>query len=160
MKSVILVILGVSVSLGAPPVHPKDSLPVTEALVDQWTKDWQDRLDLRDWQITTQIVRISELKPDTLGNLRWDNKNRTANIRVMNPQDYTLPASQIQRDIEYTIVHELVHLQLAALPRDPNGKAVEERVVNKIASALFRLEKGVNYPPHSGVERGPMKPAA
>ena len=146
MKSVVLLVLGIGVCFAAPPGHDKDARPlVGDAQVERWTKVWQKRLDLNDWQITTQIVRVWDLKPDTLGNLRWNSDNRTATIRVLNPVDYDLPASDVPQDMEYTIVHEMVHLQLSALPRDPSTKNIEERVVNKISEALFQLEKGDSY---------------
>jgi hypothetical protein len=115
--------------------------PVTEVEVAQWVKIWQDRLRLADWKIEAKIVRASELKPDTLGNLRWNSDTRTALIRVLDPVDYDLPPARIAQDMELTIVHELVHLHLSVLPRDPTRKSVEEQVVDKIASALFNLEK-------------------
>ena len=147
MKLVVALVLGIGVSLAAPPsVHDKDARPlVGDAQVEQWTKTWQKRLDLNDWHIATQIVRVWDLKPDTLGNLHWNSENRTATIRVLNPVDYEMPAADIPQDIEYTIVHELVHLQLSVLPRDPSTKNIEERVVNKISEALLQLEKGDAY---------------
>jgi hypothetical protein len=142
MKLAILLILGVGVSSSAP------LQPVGSEQVDGWTKAWQKRLDLRDWQVSTLIVRHADLKPETLGNLHWNSENHTATIRVLDPRDYELPAAAIPEDIEYTIVHELVHLQLSVLPRDPGGRTVEERVVNKLSVALFQLEKGPGYRPH------------
>ena len=160
MKWVVLLVLGIGVSPAAPPaVHDKDARPlVGDTQVEQWTRSWQKRLDLGDWRITTQIVRVWDLKPDTLGNLHWNSETRTATIRVLNPADYELPPAEIPQDIEYTIVHELVHLQLSVLPRDPSTKNIEERVVNKISEALFQLEKGDAYHAHSSATHAAVKP--
>jgi hypothetical protein len=49
---------------------------VTQEEIDSWTKLWQKRLDLVDWRIGTMIVRQTELKPETLGNLHWDTSLR------------------------------------------------------------------------------------
>jgi len=145
MKLALLLVLGTGVSFSAAPA-PRDARPVvTPEQVDRWTKLWQKRLDLNDWQIVTLIVRHTELKPETLGNLHWDNEHHSATIRVLDPCDYELPLSDVPQDIEYTILHELIHLQLSVLPRDTNARAVEERVVNKISDALFKLEKGPDY---------------
>jgi hypothetical protein len=163
MRLVILITLGTIVSQAAPPVkaggtaakvihNAQTSLSeMNQDKVDQWTQIWRRRLSLEDWEVTTLIVHQSELKPDTLGNLHWNSASKTAIIRVLNPADYDLPASEIPDDIEYTIVHELVHLQLAALPRDANGKNTEEKVVNGIAEALIALERGPSYKPRTQV---------
>ena len=151
MKLAVLLILGICVSLGSSGSAPEKttSPAVTQAQVDDWTRMWQKRLDLGEWNITTLIVRSSDLKPDTLGNLKWNTANRSAVIKVLNPADYELPSSEIATDIEYTVVHELIHLQLSVLPHDGSTKLVEEKVVNRISEALFQLEKGAAYHPRA-----------
>lgn len=122
---------------------------VSEAQVQRWVKSWQKRLALEDWEINSRVVPSRDLKPDTLGNLRWNSANKTAMIRVMDPCDYDLPSAEIPADIEYTIVHELVHLQLAMLPKGSGSKDIEERVVNQIGEALLSLERGPRYRPRA-----------
>src|ERR1700676_3109684 len=110
MKVVLVLFVGIGISLaaGAPSIQGKASQPVvSDAQLDHWLKIWQKRLGLDDWQISAQAVRIWELKPDTLGNLRWNSSSKVATIRVMNPQDYDLHPSEIPADIEYTVLHEL-----------------------------------------------------
>jgi len=164
MKLVVLLAFGVFITLAASPgkrlekvvpskakVHSPQAPDVGEAQVAMWMKTWRKRLSLEDWDVTVQLVRSSELKPDTLGNLRWNSGNKTATIRVLAPVDYDLPASEIPTDIEYTVVHELVHLQLAALPREAATRNVEEQVVNRISEALMALEQGAQYRPRAAV---------
>src|SRR5437879_2760627 len=152
MKLVLVLVLGIGVSLGAPPNQGKPvQTVVTDTQVGHWLKTWQKRLALEDWDINAQLVRSWELKPDTLGNLRWNSASKTATIRIMHPMDYDLPASEIPNDIEYTVLHELIHLQLSAIPKAAGSKEVEERVVNRIGEALFALEKGPNYRPRAAV---------
>ncbi len=154
MKSAVLLVLGICVSLGLSASTPeKATTPVNQAQVDDWTKSWQKRLDLSEWKVTTLIVRVSDLKPDTLGNLKWNSSEKTAVIKVLNPLDYDLPPTEIPTDIEYTIVHELIHLQLSVLPHDGGSKMVEEKVVNRIGEALFQLEKGDSYHPRATVAK-------
>ena len=116
-----------------------------EQQVQDWARTWQHRLRLDEWRIETRVVRQGDLKPDTLGNLKWNLGNHTAVIRVLSPSDYDIPESQVAEDMEYTIVHELIHLQLAVLPRDPGAKGTEESVVNKLADALMSLDKGPTF---------------
>jgi hypothetical protein len=160
MYLVVLLCLGAGVALGAPPIasESKPTPAVSEARVIEWVQTWQKRLHLDDWKIETRIVRASELKPDTLGNLKWNTPARTATIKVLNPVDYDIPASEIPEDVEYTIVHELVHLQLSALPRDLNRKDIEEQVVNRISDALMALERGPTFRARSQPLRQPSRP--
>ena len=149
MRLVFVLALGIALSLGGTPI--KTAPVVTEAQVRHWLKSWQKRLALEDWSISVHVVRSRDLKPDTIGNLRWNSANKTASIRVMDPFDYDLPAAEIPADMEYTVVHELVHLQLAMVPKAPGSKEMEERAVNRIGEALFALEKGPRYHAGSGV---------
>jgi hypothetical protein len=147
MILVVLLCLGAVLAPGAaPPIARESSAKtiVSQERVNEWVAVWQKRLHLQDWKIEARIVRSAELKPDTLGNLKWNSITRTAVIKVLNPVDYDLPAAEIPEDIEYTIVHELVHLQLSVLPRD-GSKEVEEAVVNKISDALMELEHGPTF---------------
>ncbi len=118
---------------------------VPDDRIQTFTRTWQKRLHLDEWSIETRVVRKSDLKPETLGNLKWNLANHTAIIRVLSPLDYDLPAADVPEDMEYTVVHELIHLQLAVLPRDPNAKETEEQVVNRIADALMALDKGPQF---------------
>jgi len=147
-------------------VESKAKATVSQDQVDAWVKLWQRRLHLDDWKIEGRIVRSGDLKPDTLGNLKWNSISRAATIKVLHPMDYELPAAEVPQDIEYTIVHELVHLQLSALPRDLGKKEVEEVVVNKISDALMQLEHGDSFrarsapPPKPSVRPADPAPAS
>ena len=46
---------------------------------------------------------------------------------MLNSLDYDLPPADAIQDIEYSILHELIHLQLSVLPRDVASKGVEEK---------------------------------
>jgi hypothetical protein len=107
---------------------------------------WQNRLKLQDWNISVIVSRASELKPKTLGNVHWDRDLKTAVIRVLDPADYTLPFAPMLRDIEFTVVHELIHLEiapvLADLQRTDANRVEEEHTVNQLAEALLKLDRG------------------
>jgi hypothetical protein len=43
--------------------------------------------------------------------------------------------------MEFTLVHELIHLELASLPRSDASRTDEEHAVNHMAEALLRLDR-------------------
>jgi hypothetical protein len=106
---------------------------------------WQRRLRLQDWDVAVVVSRASELKPNTLGNIRWDYDKKTAVLHVLNPADYRMRFDAMLRDIEYTVVHELIHLEIAPvlsdLHRTDANRMEEEHAVNHMAEALLKLER-------------------
>jgi len=102
---------------------------------------WQKRLNLEKWQVSVQLVRNTSLKPKTLGNIHWDASTMQATIDVQSSYDYKLPFQEALDDMEFTIVHELVHLQLSSLPRSEASRSAEEHAVNEITQALINLTK-------------------
>ena len=111
---------------------------------------WQKRLNLQSWDIAVVVARASELKPKTLGNIRWDREKKTAILRVLDPADYTLPFDAMLQDIEFTVVHELIHLEmvpvLSDLQRTDANRVEEEHAVNHMADALLTLARGRQDP--------------
>jgi hypothetical protein len=107
---------------------------------------WQKRLSLQEWSVSVVVSRASDLKPKTLGNIHWDREKKTAVIRVLDPADYKLPFEQMLQDIEFTIVHELIHLEIAPvftdLQRTDANRMEEEHAVNQMADALLKLDRG------------------
>jgi hypothetical protein len=102
---------------------------------------WQQRLKLEDWRISVVPARRSELKPNTLGGIRWDKTKKSAVIWVLDPSEYQTPFRATLDDMELTIVHELVHLELTSLPRSEASRSNEEHAVNGIAEALLGLNR-------------------
>ena len=102
---------------------------------------WRQRLNLGEWQISVVMTRRDDLKPKTLGKVRWDKHKKTAVIEVLDASDYTLLPNAILDDMELTVVHELVHLELASLPRSEASRSSEEHAVNQIAEALVKVDR-------------------
>jgi hypothetical protein len=106
---------------------------------------WQKRLNLQDWNITVALARATELKPKTLGNIHWDTDKKTATIHVLDPADYHLPFAAMLQDMEFTVVHELIHLELspvlAPLQRSDENRRDEEHAVNHMAQALLDIDR-------------------
>jgi hypothetical protein len=82
----------------------------------------------------------------TLGNIHWDRTQKTAVIRVLDPADYHLPFEAMLQDLEFTMVHELIHLEmspvLSDLQRTDANRMEEEHAVNQMADALLKLDRG------------------
>jgi hypothetical protein len=102
---------------------------------------WQKRLNLSNWKIRLNLARASQLKPRTLGNIHWDADTHTAEINVMAPDDYKLSMHDMLADMEFTVVHELIHLELSSLPRSEASRSAEEHAVNQITQALLNLDR-------------------
>jgi hypothetical protein len=104
---------------------------------------WQRRLNLQEWNVSVVVAPASELKPKTLGNVHWELDKKIAIIRVLDPADYRLPFNEMLQDIEFTVVHELIHLELAPvlsdLHRSDANRRDEEHAVNHVADALLNL---------------------
>ncbi|HKE24454.1 MAG TPA: hypothetical protein VKB88_18955 [Bryobacteraceae bacterium] len=120
---------------------PKQDQATISRFVSERLHIWQDRMNLKDWDIHVELVRADKLEPKTLGNIHWDTDVKQATIGVLSPLDYQLPYNAMLADMEVTIVHELVHLELASLPRSDASRRVEEHAVNEIAAALLRLSR-------------------
>lgn len=121
--------------------NPQDLDAAAAKFVSQKLQVWQNRMNLRDWDIRVELVRADKLEPKTLGNIHWDTDTKSATIAVLAPEDYKLPHQAMLDDMEFTIVHELVHLELASLPRSEASRRVEEHAVNEIADALLKLAR-------------------
>jgi hypothetical protein len=115
--------------------------PLAEKYLRERLAVWQRRLNLQDWKITVTMSRASELRRRTMGNIHWDADQKTATIRVLNPSDYPIPFDAALRDTEFTVVHELIHLELASMPRSEASRREEEYAVNHIADALLQLDR-------------------
>jgi len=124
------------------PALPADARELAQKHAVDRLAFWQQRLKLEDWHISVVQARRSELKPRTLGAISWDKKKKSATIYVMDIAEYQLPFEATLDDMELTIVHELVHLELASLPRSEASRSTEEHAVNGIADALLALDRG------------------
>jgi hypothetical protein len=114
---------------------------LTEAQIAGWVKRWQKRLSLDDWKIEAKIVRLWQLPKGTVANIHWSLPRKQATIKVLDSIDSTVAKSEIVRDTELSVVHELVHLSMAKLPLDSNNTELEEEAVKKISAALLALDQ-------------------
>jgi hypothetical protein len=129
-----------------PPSEPKlrDRGPLAEKYLHQRLPFWQQRLHLQDWKVTVLSVHPTDLRPNTMGNIHWDKEKKTGVIRVLDASDYRMPYQAALNDMEFTVVHELIHLELASLPRSEASRSDEEHAINHLASALLQFEHKYN----------------
>ncbi len=116
--------------------------PLAEEYLTKRLALWQQRLQLQNWKISVLLSHPGDLRPGTLGNIHWDPDQKTASIRVLDPSEYpgkTFNAAL--QDMEFTLVHELIHVELAALPRNDASRNDEEDAVNRLAKALLHLDR-------------------
>jgi hypothetical protein len=129
----------------APSITARQRTLIAESFIAEKLWAWQKRLHLQDWNIDVALARAAELKPKTLGNIHWDTDKKTAIIHVLDPADYTLSFEAMLKDMEFTVVHELIHLELspvlAPLQRSDENRRDEEHAVNHMAQALLDLDR-------------------
>jgi hypothetical protein len=114
---------------------------LAKRFVDEKLAVWQQRLKLEDWRISAVMTPLSDFAPKTLGGIRWDKTKKSAVIFVLDSSDYRLPLREMLDDMELTIVHELVHLELATAQKHEASRSVEEHAVNGIAEAMLALDR-------------------
>jgi hypothetical protein len=102
---------------------------------------WQQRLKLDEWKFSLVFSRPADLRPNTVGNIRWDNSAKSAVIRILDAADYQSECHEALIDMEFTIVHELLHLKFSLLPRCDAIRMDEESAVNDIARVLLALDR-------------------
>lgn len=106
---------------------------------------WQQRLKLQDWNITLEISHPTDLRPGSLGNVHWDAEAKTAKIRVLDASEYQTSFGATLKDMEFTVVHELTHLELSSLTRNFKSRSEEsvseeEQAVNRLSDAMMKLD--------------------
>lgn len=114
---------------------------LAERFINERLAVWRQSLNLEEWQISIVMTRRGGLQPKTRGQVKWDKAKKTAAIAVLDASDYELPLAEMLADMEFTVVHELVHLELASLPHSEASRSTEEQAVNRIAEALLRLDR-------------------
>ena len=118
-----------------------DSGQAAQQFVAQKLPVWQQRLKLTGWHISTAFVHRVNLPAQTLGGIKWDKGKKTAEIWILDPSEYNLPLQAMLDDMELTLVHELVHLDLASLPKGQASRSSEEHAVEGLAQAMLALDR-------------------
>lgn len=115
---------------------------LAEKFVAERLAHWQKRLHLREWKVRVIHSTAADLRAGTLGSIRWDTRKHQATMRVLRASEYRLPYHAMVSDLEFTVVHELLHLELSALPRSEASRTDEEHTINRLAKSLIKLDRG------------------
>jgi hypothetical protein len=104
--------------------------------------EWQKRLRLQDWLITTRIARNKDVSANSQGHCSWVINKKMATILILDPIDYPTD-TMFKQDMEQTLVHELLHLHFAPFDDEtdtPKEVAIEQ-AVDCIAYGLVQLHR-------------------
>jgi hypothetical protein len=113
---------------------------MTQEQLEERTRYWQKVLRLQDWDVRVAIKRRHEFHvEERSGEIILDRYERSANVRLLDPQDYP-PDCIRSQDMERTLVHELLHLHTDFFKEEDHSVA-EEQAINAIAMALIALER-------------------
>jgi hypothetical protein len=101
-------------------------------------EEWQKRLRLQDWIVKCKIVRQRDMTNETAAaEVKHYIKKKQAAIRMRDSIDY--PDECItDQDMEWDLIHELLHLYLAPLHTDETDEVVEQ-IVECLASSFIAL---------------------
>jgi hypothetical protein len=108
--------------------------------------DWQIRLRLEDWDISVKFEKHCEC----LANARLKPNHKAAEI-VLLETEFINPNGLGNKDLEVSLVHELLHIQAGHLTEHLCEKGNEryyddmERVVELTAIALVGLRRRVDF---------------
>jgi hypothetical protein len=118
---------------------------VTQDQLEQACREWARRLRLQDWRVTVRWqdwVSMSILGRS--GEVQWNLQAKSAVVYILPPgQRCDGNPEMAEGDWERTLVHELLHLHLAAWSA-PDGSledAAQEQAINAIAEALVNLAR-------------------
>jgi hypothetical protein len=113
---------------------------------------WQKVLRLQDWDVEVRIVRQRDMAHGGAAELRTSSPYRAAVLTLRDPIDFK-PSESIydgrMRDMEDSIVHELLHLHTrdlnlpVAAPDDESTpiEVAHERCIDAISAAMITLER-------------------
>jgi hypothetical protein len=115
-----------------------------EKLLQRECKHWQRKLRLQDWNVKVSLLRLNEM-PDQecIGAILPMIERKDANMMLLSPMDVPLLSSHYLNDEEVnyglTIVHELLHLHLAAFTQTltPDQTVAEEQAINALSRAFI-----------------------
>jgi hypothetical protein len=115
---------------------------LTKNKVPAWCLGWQQALGLGDWEIDVNVLPHTEMiarhgDACTMGNCKTNRDHKWAEIDVIDPETDTAPADRLPYDIEYTLLHEHLHVCLDDIDR------VFEDVLGMLGTEARTLMRGV-----------------
>ena len=116
----------------------------TETELTQACKEWRERLNLTDWRVQVGLCRTKDMHTNGIGEISYLDQSKDAVIRILHPGDHegrmTFPLPQ---DMEYTLVHELLHCKLIHWDAADNDlmDTLKEQALNDLARTLVHLKR-------------------
>lgn len=120
---------------------------VSQEELEHALEQWQKRLRLQDWEVEVRLCHRSEISDGCVASVDRYYFTRTALIKIGLPDEWTSGDSEIQRDWETNLVHELIHLVWLDYEKADGPKFLEiaeERACNDLAAALVGLKRLAN----------------
>lgn len=107
-----------------------------EKRLNELLRKWQKRLGLLDWDIEIRIRHNMPAESEAQINYRFN--RRQAVIEVLHPDSYAELGISWGQDIEYALVHELLHLWFAPFEAGSNKllESLQEQAICAITKAL------------------------
>jgi hypothetical protein len=115
--------------------------------LDGLRREWQKLLRLQDWRIVSKFVNPEILKERTqeekaVGACGAFAETKEAEIIILGPQYWSEEYDARERDVEDTIVHELLHCHFAPFEGKNDAVALQhEQAIEAITEALLVLKR-------------------
>ena len=109
-------------------------------LLDRMVRKWQRILRIEDWDLDVRIVHATELGNDT-GLCERSAALRFARIRISEPSQLSPSTPWFHRDVEITLVHEMIHVLMPPDRSDEAYSLCAEQGTDSLARALVALDR-------------------
>lgn len=131
-----------------------DTKGITTQSLEELVELWQERLNLPDWTISIKFVSLEKMEnKDADAEVDLHPTHKVAYIYVAPPGAHDTPTNKVvNRDIELTIVHEMLHILLWAwddVPPETVEEMVLEQTINTLAATLMKGHGRSNIVPAS-----------
>ena len=115
--------------------------PSMKEQVEEYVKYWQKQLRLMDWVMTVEIYEDLE-KCGGYGHAEHSKNFQTVKYGILNPDK--IPSDWVgTRDLEVTVVHEILHTRLTFLSVFKKENHHMEMGIETIAKALVANRRGI-----------------
>lgn len=120
---------------------------ISQRKLDDLRREWQKTLRLQDWKITSKLVTAVELgeEDDAVGRNYINLNAKHANIQVLAPEAADEERLERSKDVEDTLVHELIHCHFQPFWTDKEPMCtLQEQAIETLTGALLQLKRKKN----------------
>ena len=113
----------------------------TEDQLQERLEYWKEKLRLQDWIISIKFASQEELTDSLSANVSYLLENKQARIKILKNEEFPDDA-WFPHDMEWLLVHELLHLHIAPIEPKNNSKYYAiEQAIEGIVFGLMALER-------------------